>query len=148
MKRLVIWLMIAMFFTITLGCSLFPNYQKNIYFYEMAGEGNQPSSYRLSQRNDGHIIIMSRGVENRTLSRDEAEDLIPDTGFTLQLEEQDLVAAGPKDVDELGNTGWHVVQSFTLDPLEKGTYVLTGTSTFYDMEDNSQRRNEVTLEIF
>ncbi len=50
-------------------------------------------------------------------------------------------------VDELGNTGWHVVQNFALQELSVGFYTLVGGVTQFPGLEGESRRNEVTLAI-
>lgn len=114
----------------------------------MAGPNEEPSSFDLKRRDGGHVIIMSRGVEDVELDYSQALSLKDDTVFTLTLDGEDLARiSGSKTVDELGNTGWHVVESFTLPELSKGTYTLVGKTVFGEQEGNPFRQNEVTLEI-
>jgi hypothetical protein len=87
-----------------------------------------------------------------TISHDEAKALISKTIFTLELDGEALDrVAGSKSVDELGNSGWHVVETFILPELRKGTFTLYGETKFYDMQHEGQpvpyRHNEVTLKI-
>ena len=90
---------------------------------------------------------MSRGRGEEVLSfREDAEKLIDHTEFSLTLGDDPLDPINDKTVDELGNTGWHVVQSFTLPELSVGTYTLIGVTEFPDLE-GGLRTNEVTLEI-
>jgi hypothetical protein len=147
MKKPIICLLLAIVLILGTGCDLFPYMGKEVYFYEMAGENNDPSSYRLKHRDGGHVIIMSRGRGEEVLSfREDAEKLIDHTEFSLTLGDDPLDPINDKTVDELGNTGWHVVQSFTLPELSVGTYTLIGVTEFLGEEEGS-RTNEVTLEI-
>nr|WP_319474608.1 hypothetical protein [uncultured Sphaerochaeta sp.] len=149
MKKPIIYLFSAIVLILGTGCDLFPFFNNGtIYFYEMAGENDDPSSYRLKHRDDGYTIIMSRGEAGQTLTEDMAlKDYLPYTDFSLSLDGTPLSAIGEKTVDELGNSGWHVVQSFTLPELRKGTYTLIGKTVFRDKEGNPSRENEVTLKI-
>jgi hypothetical protein len=89
---------------------------------------------------------MSRGDEGKVLEQTQAQtDYLPYTDFYLSLDGTPLIAIGEKTVDELGNSGWHVVQSFTLPELNRGTYTLIGRTVFRDK--GGSRENEVTLEI-
>ena len=146
MKKPIICLLLAIVLILGIGCDLFPYMGKEVYFYEMAGENNDPSSYRLKRRDGGHIIIMSRGRGGFILEKEDAEDLIDNTVFSLTLDGAPLQPIGEMTVDELGNTGWHVVQNFTLPELSVGTYTLIGVTEFPNLEEGS-RTNEVTLEI-
>jgi len=152
MKKPIICLLLAIVLILGTGCDLFPYMGKEVYFYEMAGQDNNDSTFRLMHQNGGHTIIMSRGKENIELEYEEAEALISKTIFTLQLNGEDLDRiSGSKTVDELGNTGWHVVETFILPELEKGTYTLYGKTKFNDMQQEGlpipYRHNEVTLKI-
>ena len=148
MKKPIIYLLLALVLILGAGCDLFPFFNNGtIYFYEMAGENDDPSSYRLKHRDDGYTIIMSRGVGGDSLSQQEAEDLIDNTVFSLTLDGAPLQLIGEMTVDELGNTGWHVVQNFSLQELSVGFYTLVGVTQFPGLEEGS-RRNEVTLEIY
>nr|WP_321304684.1 hypothetical protein [uncultured Sphaerochaeta sp.] len=148
MKKPIIYLLLALVLILGTGCDLFPFFNNGtIYFYEMAGENDDPSSYRLKHRDDGYTIIMSRGVGGVRLSQQEAVDLIDNTDFSLTLNGALLQPIGEMTVDELGNTGWHVVQEFTLQKLSVGLYTLVGVTDFSGAEGGS-RRNEVSLEIY
>lgn len=139
-------IILAILFFIS-SCSLALWLTGIVYFYEMAGEHNNPSDFTLLYRNEGYTIIMSRGVEGVQLSKVEAQKLITSTLFTLTLDDEALEAIGTKSVDELGRTGWHVVQSYTLPRLGKGTYELCGKTICTDIEGNFSRENIVTVNI-
>ena len=148
MKKPIIYLLLALVLILGAGCDLFPFFNNGtIYFYEMAGENDDSSSYRLKHRDDGYTIIMSRGRGGFILGKEEAEDIIDNTVFSLTLDGAPLQPIGEMTVDELGNTGWHVVQNFTLQELSVGSYKLVGVTEFPGAEGES-RRNEVTLEIY
>lgn len=148
MKKPITYLLLAIVLILGTGCDLFPFFNNGtIYFYEMAGENEDPSSYRLKHRDDGYTIIMSRGVGGQTLNQEQAAALIGNTVFSLTLDEVPLQPIGEMTVDELGNTGWHVVQDFTLQELSVGFYTLVGKTEFPDLEGES-RSNEVRLEIY
>ncbi|MBJ2356220.1 hypothetical protein [Sphaerochaeta sp. S2] len=152
MKKSIIYLLLALVLILGAGCNLFPYFGKTVYFYEMAGRGNNDSTFRLMHQSGGHTIVMSRGKENVELSHDEAEALISQTIFILELDGEALDrVTGSKSVDELGNSGWHVVETFILPELRKGTFTLYGETKFYDMQHEGQpvpyRHNEVTLKI-
>ena len=146
MKKPIIYLLLALVLILGTGCDLFPYMGKEVYFYSMAGPNEEPSTFELKQRDGGHIIIMSRGDEGKVLEQTQAQtDYLPYTDFYLSLDGTFLTAIGEKTVDELGNSGWHVVQSFTLPELNRGTYTLVGRTVFRDK--GGSRENEVTLEI-
>ena len=148
MKKPIIYLLLALVLILGAGCDLFPFFNNGtIYFYEMAGENDDPSSYRLKHRDDGYTIIMSRGRGGFILEKEQAEDLIDNTVFSLTLDGAPLQLIGEMTVDELGNTGWHVVQNFSLQELSVGFYTLVGVTQFPGLEEES-RRNEVALEIY
>ncbi|WP_320121311.1 hypothetical protein [uncultured Sphaerochaeta sp.] len=148
MKKPIIYLLLALVLILGAGCDLFPFFNNGtIYFYEMAGENDDSSSYRLKHRDDGYTIIMSRGRGGFILEKEQAEDLIDNTVFSLTLDGAPLQPIGEMTVDELGNTGWHVVQNFSLQELSVGFYTLVGVTKFPGLEEGS-RRNEVTLEIY
>jgi len=148
MKKPISYLLLAIVLILGTGCDLFPYMGNEVYFYSMAGPNEEPSSFDLKRRDGGHVIIMSRGVEDVELDYSQALSLKDDTVFTLTLDGEDLARiSGSKTVDELGNTGWHVVESFTLPELSKGTYTLVGKTVFGEQEGNPFRQNEVTLEI-
>jgi hypothetical protein len=152
MKKPIIYLLLAIMLILVTGCDLFPHMWKTVYFYEMAGQGDSDSTFRLMHQSGGHTIIMSRGKENVELKHDEAEALISPTEFTLELDGKALDRVeGSKTVDELGNTGWHVVESFILPELRRGTYTLYGITKFHDLQGEGlsvpYRHNEVALEI-
>jgi len=90
---------------------------------------------------------MSMGRGGFILGKEEAEDIIDNTVFSLTLDGAPLQPIGEMTVDELGNTGWHVVQNFTLQELSVGSYKLVGVTEFPGAEGGF-RRNEVTLEIY
>jgi hypothetical protein len=146
MKKPIIYLLLAIVLILGTGCDLFPYMGKEVYFYEMAGPDNEPSTFELKHRDGGHVIVMSRGRGEDVLYQNEAEALIDNTEFFLTLGDDPLDPINDKTVDELGNTGWHVVQSFTLPELSVGTYTLIGVTEFPGAEGES-RRNEVTLKI-
>ncbi|MDC7230472.1 MAG: hypothetical protein PQJ48_09180 [Sphaerochaetaceae bacterium] len=145
MKKPIIYLLLALVIILGTGCNLFPYMDKTVYFYEMAGSYNNDSTYRLAHQSGGHTIIMSRGEAGKELTESQAEGYIDRTEFSLSLNETPLVAQGEKTVRELGDTGWHVVQSFTLPELAKGRYTLIGETEF--IQYGNSRRNEVTLII-
>ena len=148
MKKPIIYLLLAIVLILGTGCDLFPYMGNEVYFYSMAGPNEEPSSFDLKRRDGGHVIIMSRGDEGLVLEQTQAQtEYLPYTDFYLSLDGTPLTAIGEKTVDELGNTGWHVVQSFTLPELRKGTYTLIGKTVFRDKEGNPSRENEVTLKI-
>lgn len=113
----------------------------------MAGEGNEPSDYSLKHRSSGYEIFMSRGKDGEILSKTQAEALVAYTVFSLKLDEAVIEPNNNKAVAELESKGWHVVQSYSLPKLSKGTYSLVGKSTFNDM-GGSSRTNTVTLTIY
>lgn len=84
----------------------------------------------LYQRTVVQIIVMSRGQGDVPI--DQAEALVSTTVFTSQLDGESLAVIDAKTVDKLGDSGWHVVQSYRLPNLAKGTYALLGTTTFQD----------------
>jgi hypothetical protein len=146
MKKPIIYLLLAIVLILGTGCDLFPYMGKEVYFYSMAGPNEEPSFFELKYRDGGHVIIMSRGDEGLVLEQTQAQtEYLPYTDFYLSLDGTPLTAIGEKTVDELGNTGWHVVQSFTLPELNRGTYTLVGKTVFRDK--SGSRENEVTLEI-
>ena len=148
MKKPIIYLLLAIVLILGTGCDLFPYMGKEVYFYSMTGPNEEPSTFELKRRDGGHVIIMSRGEEGMELDQEQARtDYLPYTDFYLSLDGTPLTAIGEKTVDELGNSGWHVVQSFTLPELRKGTYTLIGKTVFTDKEGNPSRENEVTLKI-
>ncbi len=124
------------------GCELNPLNRHTQYFYSLAGEGNADSSKTIKYRSDGHTIIMSRGIEGKNLDKAEAQALIGSTIFSLTLDGVALSSTGSKTVDELGNTGYHVVQSFAFGKRARGDYVLVGKTT-----GNMSRTNKVYLTI-
>ncbi len=128
------------------GCGLFEHIEGKIYFYsELAGEDNNDSNRDLQARAEGYTLIMSRGIEGETLTKAEAEALVPVTKFTIQLDGTTLDPLAAIEVDELGNTGYHVVQEFDTGPLEEGDYVLIGATEFKDMA--GARINRVFLNV-
>jgi hypothetical protein len=145
MKKPIIYLLLATLLLLSVGCNLFPYMNKTVYFYEMAGWYNNDSTYKLAPQSGGHTIIMSRGEERERLEESEAEGYIDRTEFSLSLDGTPLVAQGEKTVKKLGDSGWHVVQSFTLPELGKGTYTLIGETDF--IQHGTSRRNKVTLII-
>jgi len=130
------------------SCSLHYWVDGEIYFYQIAGEGNEDSRANLLSKKNGYTIIMSRGKDGKTLDKTEAEELAENTVFTLALD--DLGGSGSQELeggeigtDKLGlfgNDGWHVVQSFETGPLPKGSYELTGIT-------EGIRNNTVTLKV-
>ena len=145
MKKPIIYLLLAIVLILGTGCDLFPYMGKEVYFYSMTGPNEELSTFELKRRDGGHVIIMSRGEEGRELTESEANGYIDRTDFSLSLDGTPLSAIGEKTVDELGNSGWHVVQSFTLPELAKGRYTLIGETEF--IQYGNSRRNEVTLII-
>ncbi len=126
------------------GCALVTWFSGTVYFYEMAGEGDSDSTYRLRSRSSGYTIVMSRGKGGHELEKDKAEEMVDDTTFTLTLDGETL-QGGEKTVDELGNTGWHVVQNFETGALKRGEYILIGTTK--DTTVSFNRENNVTLKV-
>jgi len=147
MKKPISYLLLAIVLILGTGCDLFPYMGNEVYFYSMAGPNEEPSSFDLKRRDGGHVIIMSRGRGGFILGKEEAEDIIDNTVFSLTLDGAPLQPIGEMTVDELGNTGWHVVQNFTLQELSVGSYKLVGVTEFPGAEGGF-RRNEVTLEIY
>ncbi len=127
------------------GCTLNLLDQQTQYFYSLAGEGDADSSQTLKYRSDGYTIIMSRGEGGKVLTESEANDLISETGFSLELDTNPLTAIASMSVDELGDSGYHVVQSFSLGVLDKGPHTLLGVTDL--IKENGTRTNTVYLTI-
>ncbi len=148
MKKLLAFLLLAVLIFFSTGCDLGLNVTPGtVYFYSMVDDETEPSSYRLKQRSGGYTIIMSRGVGGSVLEKGQAEHLKDNTVFTLMLEGIELEPTTEEYVAELGDTGWHVVQNFSLQELEVGTYSLVGVTEFPGREGDS-RTNEVELELY
>lgn len=146
MKKITLLLLLVVTLCL-ISCELDPYITGTIYFYSMAGEHNEDSTASLKYREDGYDIIMSRGEAGKRLSKSAADKLIGKTDFTLKLDGTELTPISTsKSTKKLGNTGYHVVQSYTLGALAKGTYELVGKTVFHDHEGRS-RLNKVTLTI-
>jgi hypothetical protein len=139
-------LSIVLLLTLFSSCGLFEHIGGKIYFYgELAGADNDDSNRDLQAKAEGYTLIMSRGKEGQTLTKAEAEALVEFTKFTLQLDGASLDPLGSMEVDELGNSGYHVVQEFDTGPLEEGDYILIGTTEFKDLA--GARINRVFLNV-
>ncbi len=88
---------------------------------------------------------MSRGEAGKVLTESQATTLKSQTGFTLTLDGNPVTPAGSMSVDELGNTGYHVVQSFPLGVMTKGIHTLVGETDL--IKEGRTRNNTVTLTI-
>ncbi len=146
MKKLLIVLSLAMVALGMFGCDLIPLNHHTQYFYNLAGEGNDDSSKTLKYRSDGYTIIMSRGYCEEVLKESEANDLIPFSGFSLTLDGNVLEPIDSMSVDELDDTGYHVVQSFSLGVLSRGSHTLLGVTNLIK-EGGPPRTNTVYLTI-
>lgn len=131
----VVLLGISILLVITLSsCDmLFGLFSSNdVYFYSMGLDDNSGTSanYSLDARMDGYNLIMSRGQGGNPLTKAEAQTLQATTSFTVTLDSVNIPASSATTVDELSNTGWHVVQSFDLDGDElcKGAHTLVGVT--------------------
>lgn len=145
MKKLYL-LSAVLLLTLFASCGLFKHIEGKIYFYgELAGAENDDSNRELQAKAEGYTLIMSRGIEDQTLTKTEAEALIPFTKFTVLLDGVGLDPLGAMEADELGNTGYHVVQEFDTGPLEEGDYVLIGVTEFKDLA--GARINRVFLNV-
>ena len=125
------------------GCSLIDMLIQgsgDVYFYSMGmGESSgTTANYSLDYRKDGYTIIMSNGTSEMT--KDEALILKGTTAFSVTLDSVEITPDSVRKVKKLNDGGWHVVQSFTISPLAKGTYTLVGTTV-------SLRVNTVILTI-
>ena len=139
-------LSIVLLLTLFSSCGLFEHIEGKIYFYgELAGEDNVDSNRDLQAKSEGYTLIMSRGIEGKTLTKAEAEALVAFTKFTVQLDGASLDPLGAMAVDELGNSGYHVVQEFDTGPLEEGDYILIGATEFKDKA--GARTNRVFLNV-
>lgn len=142
MKKVLGILLVLLVILGMVGCDLNPLNKHTQYFYSLAGEGNTDSSKTIKYRSDGHTIIMSRGIEGQKLTKSQAQNLIAVTHFSLTLDGVALASTGDKTVDELGKTGYHVVQYFAFGKRDRGDYVLEGKTT-----GNMLRENTVYLTI-
>ena len=145
MKKLLLGVSMAMLALGMIGCNLHPLNQHTLYFYSLSGEGNEDSSITLNYRSDGHTLIMSRGIEGKELTESEATALISQTGFSLTLDTVSLTAITSMSVDELGDSGFHVVQSFSLGVMNKGAHTLLGETDL--IQEGDTRTNTVYLTI-
>ena len=144
MKKHLIVLSLILVMLAMVGCDLNPLNRHTQYFYNLAGEGNADSSKTIKYRSDGHTIIMSRGEGGKVLTEAQATALIPKTGFTLTLDTVLLTPINSMSVDELSN-GYHVVQSFSLGVMSKGSHTLIG---FTDLiKEGGSRTNTVHLTV-
>jgi len=126
------------------GCSYFELPEGKVYFYgELAGNDNDDSNRSLDARDEGYVIVMSRGIVNKNLTRSEAEALLGVTEFSLSLDGVNKSPLGDLSVDQLGTTGYHVVQEFDIGPLNPGDYVLKGVTELKD--EGTRRSNTVYL---
>ncbi|MDY0371800.1 MAG: hypothetical protein RBQ79_05490 [Sphaerochaetaceae bacterium] len=147
MKKIMVLLFLVLSLCL-IGCDL--NFLSGtVYFYELAGDGNEPSDASLRYRKDGYTIIMSRGSggESGWDTKEGAEGYKEKTTFTLKLDGKDISPIeGSKSVAKLGKNRYHVVESFELKSLPKGTHTLEGKTTFTD-HSGGTRTNVVTLTI-
>lgn len=143
MKRLPKGMLICLCTVLLGSCTLLAWFSTTVYFYSIAGEGEEDSTHQLRARDSGYTVIMSRGMGGQELTKNQAEALVDTTTFTLSLGGTALDPVGEKGVDKLGNTGWHVVQEFETGPLPKGTYELIGTTIGSEIT----RTNKVTLYV-
>ncbi len=127
------------------GCEMNQFDKHSIYFYALAGDGDADSEQTIKYRSDGHTIIMSRGEEGKVLTEGQATTLKSQTGFTLTLDGNSVTPAGFMSVDELGDTGYHVVQSFPLGVMTKGLHTLVGVTNL--IKEGGTRTNKVTLTV-
>lgn len=144
MKKHLIVLFLILVILGLVACDLNPLNRHTQYFYSLAGAGDSDSSKTLKYRSDGHTIIMSRGEGGKVLSEAEANALIPLTGFTLELDSVPLTAITSKSVDKLSD-GYHVVQSFSLAVMSKGSHTLKGVTDL--IKEGGKRTNTVYLTI-
>jgi len=115
-KTLIIGLLVVIL-VIFVSCNLFPFFNNvkdthEQYFYGLTGNWEEDSSVTLKYREDGHTIIMSRGIGGQMLTETEASDLLAYTDFILKLDDVELATVGDKTTKKLGSTGYHVVQYF------------------------------------
>ncbi|MFA6681761.1 MAG: hypothetical protein WCS35_06990, partial [Sphaerochaeta sp.] len=114
------------------------------YFYSLTGEWEEESWKTIQYRRDGHTIIMSRGMGVEVLNEAQATALLPETEFTLSLDGVSLMLTTGKSVDKLAN-GYHVVQSFSLGVMSRGSHTLIG---FTDLkQEGISRTNRVNLTV-
>ena len=88
---------------------------------------------------------MSRGIGGEVLTESEATALISKTGFSLSLDAVSLTPITNMSVDELGDSGFHVVQSFSLGVMNKGVHTLLGETDL--IQEGDTRTNTVYLTI-
>ena len=130
------------------GCDLNLLNKDTLYFYSLTGEWENPSYKTLNYQRDGHTIIMSRGKGEVPLTESEANALNDSnkTEFSLSLDGNALTPLGPMSVDELHN-GYHVVQSYFLGVMAKGTHTLIGVTQLKAEGEGGSRTNTVHLTI-
>lgn len=141
MKKTTLLITVIALIGILAGCELFNH---TYYFYSWAEDGQEPT-YTLNYRKEGYTIIMSRGRGDDELTKSEAEGLIGQTTFSLELSNTALIPIDEKGVAKLDG-GWHVVQTFKTGALSRGTHTLVGTSVLTGA-DAGTRVNTVHLTI-
>ncbi|MDY0289951.1 MAG: hypothetical protein RBR15_14080 [Sphaerochaeta sp.] len=130
------------------GCDLNPLNKHTQYFYSLTGEWETPSYKTLNYRSDGHTIIMSRSKAGPPLTKEQADALnnLSKTEFSLTLDGNAVDPLGPMTVAEL-DRGYHVVQSFPLGVMDKGTHTLVGVTYLRAEGEGGTRTDTVHLTI-
>ena len=144
MKKTLVILPVVLLVLTLICCELNPLNKHTQYFYSLTGKWEEESWKTIQYRRDGHTIIMSRGLGGQVLDEAQATALLPKTEFTLSLDGVSLNPITGKSVDKLTN-GYHVVQSFSLGVMSRGSHTLIG---FTDLkQEGSSRTNRVNLTV-
>jgi len=131
------------------------NLQSTFYFYSMFelpdGEINNtdPIDFEVSSvwwKPTDFTIIMSKGRSPKGYLETQAQEEVDKTTFTLKLNGVEAVPSSSMTIDEL-DSSWHVVQSFKIRQLKKGSdYLLEGT-TVSTGDPSFTRTNVVRLRV-
>lgn len=135
---------------VLIGCDM--NRQSTFYFYSLADlpdSNTDPIDVTISGvwwKATDYTIIMSKGRSPEGYLETQAQEEVDKTTFTLKLNGVEAVPSSSMTIDEL-DSSWHVVQSFKIRQLKKGSdYLLEGT-TVSTGDPSFTRTNVVRLRV-
>lgn len=135
---------------VLIGCDM--NLQSTFYFYSLADlpdSNTDPIDVTISGvwwKATDYTIIMSKGKDGTGYLDIQAQEEVDKTTFTLKLNGVEAVPSSSMTIDEL-DSSWHVVQSFKIRQLKKGSdYLLEGT-TVSTGDPSFTRTNVVRLRV-
>jgi hypothetical protein len=115
------------------GCTLMSSYFMDEYHFWTLMGGSANASRTLSYNSDGYTIVMSKGedegegdgVTGYATQSKAAED---NSVFTLTVDGVE-VSGENRDVEQLDDGAWHVVEDFHIDVQKGKTYTIKGKTT-------------------